>query len=72
MQYRLSIIDNYFNFFENTKNNLHLFSIIENRGFYIDCKKYNINDVFDFDSYNIFIENLVFFCLSNENKFQKY
>ena len=67
---RNKIIDNYFNKFRNRETELHLFPIIHHPTENLVNIK-DINNVFDYKSYNIFFDNLLYFCFSFDDKNQK-
>ena len=67
---RNKIIDNYFNEFRNKETELHLFPIIHHPDANLVNIK-DINNVFDTKSYNIFFDNLLYFCFSFDDENQK-
>ncbi len=66
---RVKIIDNYFNKFRNSETELHLFPIIHDPS--TNLVEIDVNNLFDSKSYNIFFDNLLFFCFSYDDKNQK-
>ena len=68
---RKRIIDNYFNKFQNSDTELHLFPLVHHQSpqlsKIIEKAKYDINTLFDFKSYNLFFDNLVYFSQGGTN-----
>ena len=63
---RKKIIDNYFNKFRNSDKELHLFPLINFPSSRLS--QIDVNTYFDFKSYNIFFDNIIYFSLVYEDK----
>ena len=62
---RKKIIDNYFNKFRNSDSELHLFPLIHFPS--SQLSQIDVNTYFDFKSYNIFFDNIIYFSLNNDD-----